>query len=373
MPLISNLDAAVNDNRPLNSSELRILRDVHRAVMAFWVIDGVMLTLFGLMGAVPMALGWQFGIVGLLLTVVQVLSFHRSRRDIRALDRNNIGITLTSMFVMLVAVVLVPAVGGLMIMSVLSVIAACSLQLTKGQLGGVYVVCAVAAAGVLMLVDTPLEWPMATLPQRAVTAVWFAWLLAKCAGTNVTGTRMRQLVRQANLELAAALETVRQVASTDELTVLPNRRSIVSDLEGALQRLRAEAGSVGVALLDIDHFKSVNDRYGHAVGDEVLRVFGRLVTASLRPGDRVGRYGGEEFLLVLRDLRHDGAARDATDRMRRAVEAHDWGALAEGLAVTTSAGVAMIGGEESSLSAIQRADAALYTAKASGRNRVVLG
>jgi diguanylate cyclase (GGDEF)-like protein len=121
--------------------------------------------------------------------------------------------------------------------------------------------------------------------------------------------------------------------------------------------------------MDLDWFKRVNDAYGHPTGDEVLRTFAITVFANIRPIDRFGRYGGEEFLLVLPDAPQDGACR-TLDRLRAIIAGLDWSAFSPGLRVTISAGVATLRGDENPDTFLARADSALYAAKAQGRNRI---
>jgi diguanylate cyclase (GGDEF)-like protein len=137
-----------------------------------------------------------------------------------------------------------------------------------------------------------------------------------------------------------------------------------------LNRARFARQSVALIMLDLDHFKSINDRYGHDTGDEVLKAFCRLATSQLRPNDLFGRIGGEEFASLLPDTGHHDAVRLA-ERVRSAVEtsAHAFGQHAFDL--TVSVGVAMSDEERSDLSALMdSADKALYRAKKLGRNRV---
>lgn len=135
----------------------------------------------------------------------------------------------------------------------------------------------------------------------------------------------------------------------------------------------ARAGRTGspcaVALIDLDHFKRINDAFGHPTGDEVLRTFAITMFANIRSIDRFGRYGGEEFLLILPDMTAESAAQ-ALDRLRAIVADLDWSAFSPGMKVTLSAGIATLKAEETPDTLLARADSALYAAKAKGRNRI---
>lgn len=160
-------------------------------------------------------------------------------------------------------------------------------------------------------------------------------------------------------------------ASEDPLTGLGNRRYF----QHAAATLREAASASGrqpaLVLIDIDHFKRINDTWSHAVGDAVLREIGHLFRSLCRPADVVVRLGGEEFVLAFVAVDPaDGP--DVAERMRSAVATHDWGSIREALSVTVSAGVALWQESENLDAALHRADAALYEAKRSGRNRVRL-
>lgn len=154
-------------------------------------------------------------------------------------------------------------------------------------------------------------------------------------------------------------------ARRDPLTNLSNRRAFEEWLDWVYTE--PENAPVSVALFDIDGFKSINDRYSHQAGDEVLRRVARLLEAAVRGSDLVARYGGEEFALILRATPLDEAV-VVCERVRRAVADADWAALRAGLGVTVSAGVAQ---ERDPIRAVAVADQRLYTAKDGGRNRVV--
>ncbi len=172
-------------------------------------------------------------------------------------------------------------------------------------------------------------------------------------------------------ELVSARESMRHAATHDSLTGLMNRGEIISVLERELERARRERKPVGVILGDIDHFKGVNDTLGHLFGDEALREIGRRLRAQLRVYDGVGRYGGEEFLLVLPNCDLPNSVLRA-DALREFVAASPVVCCNEEKLITMSMGVAISAcegkGEIEAL--LNQADAGLYAAKEKGRNRV---
>lgn len=163
---------------------------------------------------------------------------------------------------------------------------------------------------------------------------------------------------------------VQELAARDELTGLVNRREMTTLLQRA-QSARARVGRpYCVAVLDLDHFKSINDHYGHATGDEVLRRFAELARHVIRDQDTLGRWGGEEFVVLFGDSRL-AAAHAGVERVRENFEAQQLAIGEHTLRVTLSAGIAEPLDGESFERALSRADQALYDAKSRGRNQVV--
>ncbi|WP_425520152.1 diguanylate cyclase domain-containing protein [Xanthomonas campestris] len=191
--------------------------------------------------------------------------------------------------------------------------------------------------------------------------------------------RQAQRLLQANQEKSELLTRLRiksdafeRQAHEDALTGLPNRRHFDEALARDLSRARRSGRPLVLAILDIDHFKRINDQYSHASGDAVLHDVGVLLTAAARASDLPARLGGEEFALLLSDTTLE-QAHALCLRIRAQFHArHDWGGV-EGLQVTFSAGLAELGEEESGSSLLQRADHALYEAKSAGRDRICIG
>ena len=182
-----------------------------------------------------------------------------------------------------------------------------------------------------------------------------------------------------NLDLAASdaqksrlvVELERQ-SREDSLTGLANRRRLDQRLRDEFDRAVRYGRPLAVAIADLDHFKSVNDRWTHAVGDAVLRRVASVLAAEVRHTDLVARYGGEEFVLVLVETGAEAAAA-VCEKVRAAIAAHDWSGIAPGLAITVSIGWSTdttLAGPDAMLGV---ADAALYRAKAAGRNRIAGG
>jgi diguanylate cyclase len=206
----------------------------------------------------------------------------------------------------------------------------------------------------------------AALMEFAVLMIVLPWFAVMGGYVN----RLRVRLSDSHRDLKRALGRIEEIAVRDELTGTYNRRFLMETL--AKERSRAERLSVPFALyvLDLDHFKSINDRFGHAAGDAVLRHFARLVPAELRGVDLFARMGGEEFVVVMPATGAEGAAACA-ERVRIRVAASAAPGLPAGAEVRASIGVAAYRPGESVEALLARADEALYQAKARGRNRVV--
>jgi diguanylate cyclase (GGDEF)-like protein len=161
-----------------------------------------------------------------------------------------------------------------------------------------------------------------------------------------------------------------QQATEDPLTGLANRRRFDGELERELERAARFGHPFSLALLDIDHFKAVNDRYSHQTGDRVLQTLASLLRGLVRDVDLVARIGGEEFAILFPETDEKRSVR-AVERIRRTVERHQWGTIEPGLTVTLSGGVSAIMGAGEAQVLLAAADRSLYEAKRRGRNRVV--
>jgi diguanylate cyclase (GGDEF)-like protein len=161
------------------------------------------------------------------------------------------------------------------------------------------------------------------------------------------------------------------MASTDSLTGASNRRHFLDEIELELGRAKRNGLPVSLLALDIDHFKAVNDQYGHQAGDALLKAFVDVIKETLRPHDMLGRVGGEEFMVLLPDTSHE-AATVLAERIRCRVESMAISFDGTTLSITVSVGVAEFGVDGDSQDAVfKAADSRLYQAKHLGRNRIV--
>ncbi|HJV51273.1 MAG TPA: diguanylate cyclase [Noviherbaspirillum sp.] len=183
-------------------------------------------------------------------------------------------------------------------------------------------------------------------------------------------SELRTRFKAQKAELTDALARIRILATQDELTSLANRRHMSEVLAEEERRLACGGQPTCLALLDIDWFKQINDKHGHDAGDTVLRLFAREAQAALRATDMLARWGGEEFLLLMRNTDFGDAAQ-VLERVRQRVAMACSAETAHIPPVTFSAGLVTLDAEEGIASGIRRADHALYRAKAAGRNRVM--
>lgn len=193
------------------------------------------------------------------------------------------------------------------------------------------------------------------------------WTLVMVLGGGVVYSLIWRLAKR----LDSAEARLRETALTDELTGLRNRRAIMSRLGSELARARRLGTVVGVVMLDLDHFKMVNDAHGHAAGDAVLQAAASRLIEAVREYDEVGRIGGEEFLVVWPDIEPDDLA-EIAERVRCSAGGHVSVGGAS-IAFTASAGAALADDPSEPLDQVlRRADEALYRAKQAGRNRLEL-
>jgi diguanylate cyclase (GGDEF)-like protein len=179
-----------------------------------------------------------------------------------------------------------------------------------------------------------------------------------------------QLIESDSRRLSDELTRVRLLSLTDELTGLPNRRAFLRRIEDEVARVQRYGFPLSLALIDLDHFKQINDHYGHAGGDEVLQIYSKNILSIFRHHDLVARYGGEEFAVLLPNTDSEGSLRALTKVRERALEIR-WKADGEMVPVPSfSAGVSLYKPGETAGAFIERADKALYRAKQLGRNRV---
>ena len=233
----------------------------------------------------------------------------------------------------------------------------------------VYVLATFGVVMAQMSQRNPERYPL------GAEVVYFIMLCIMVIGVGVLTVRlhrMRDRLRSQKVELEAALAHIHRLATHDDLTGLVNRRHMQELLENERMRLERSAQDWCVALIDLDHFKSVNDAHGHAIGDEVLRSLSRHAHKLIRRTDVLARWGGEEFVLLLPNT-PIGMAVTSLERLREHVDATPLMVHGIELPVSFSAGLTEHQRGESVAQTLERADKLCYRAKTLGRNRVERG
>lgn len=191
------------------------------------------------------------------------------------------------------------------------------------------------------------------------------------AGELIARVKVQLKIKSLQDELKKSNDRLKQLSNTDPLTLIYNRRYMMSVLGKELQKAERKRTHLSIVMIDIDHFKHVNDKYGHQSGDQVLAALADLSQAGLRSYDFVARYGGEEFVLTLPETTHADALMIA-ERLRSRIQNHSYAGSLQGLTTTASMGVATYPTDliKSVADLIREADEAMYRAKTAGRNRV---
>lgn len=205
-----------------------------------------------------------------------------------------------------------------------------------------------------------------------VQILMFIFLTTVFARTGASISALQRNLKDKNAELEANTARIRELAIKDELTQLYNRRHIMDVLREQTQLANSGGYSFVVGYIDLDHFKPVNDTYGHGIGDIVLKRVAEILQQSVREVDYAGRLGGEEFVVILTRTRLSEAL-TVTERIRKAIEDADFSDVQAGLKVTASLGATSYVPSESVEDVLSRADGFLYQSKEGGRNRVTWG
>ncbi len=302
-----------------------------------------------------------------------LFGFYMVLRSGATLGRRDPALTLPQMLFAIAALaaayMINPPLRGmlLMLVALMLVFSAFTLEPKASRaLGGF----AVLVLGSVMLAMASLA-PQTFVPTVEVIHFAFAAVvlptIALLAG-DLSSMRARLQAQKAELE--DAIERIHELATRDDLTGLVNRRHMAELAEREQRRALRSGRAPCLCLVDVDHFKRINDRHGHAAGDEALRAFARHAAAALRETDVLARWGGEEFLVLLPDTPPQ-EARQGFERLRRLLARDEtWGEQAH-LRVSFSAGLTAWRPDEPLRDALARADRALYEAKAGGRDRLV--
>ena len=344
-------------------------RQIQGMVAVSYLIDGFVLLIYAHAGTIPATIGPAFAACG-FISVAFYLVLSETGFTERFQDHYFVVPQLiVSTAIMLAFTFIAPEVGVMFLCTLFIVFNFGSLRSTPRQTAIVWTAMALGLAGLFLLTDKPISLPHGSYLERFATMSVFILTIGRCMFLGMFSSSMRQSLYKSGQKLKEAYKRIEELAELDELTGSFNRRYIMQMLDDEVARAHRINAPCSIALIDLDWFKRINDAYGHPTGDEVLRTFAITVFANIRNIDRFGRYGGEEFLLVLPETPNDVAAR-ILDRLRAIIADLDWSAFSPGMRVTISAGLATLAPDETPDTFLARADSALYAAKARGRNRI---
>ena len=344
-------------------------RQIQVMIAASYLLDIVVLQLYAHAGLIPVMIGPAYAACG-LAGVAFYLALSETGLTERFRDHYIVTPQLiVNMLIMLGFAYIAPQVGVLFLCELFLVFSFGALRATPRETALVWTFLTLGLAALFLLTDKPISMPHDGPIERFATMSVFVLGIGRCMFVGIFSSTMRQTLYQRGLKLKEAYRRIEELAELDELTGSLNRRSIMRALDEEVTRAQRLNKPCSVALIDLDLFKRINDAYGHPTGDEVLRTFAITMFANIRGIDKFGRYGGEEFLLLLPGMGGEEAAR-VLDRLRMIISELDWSALSAGMQVTISTGVTALRKDESSDTLLARADKALYASKAGGRNRV---
>ncbi len=338
---------------------------------ASYIVDALVLLVYVYAGTTAFTTALAYLTCG-LLSVALFLALSEAKVNDRfkehhlVMQQTGIGLAI-----MLLFLYIAPEVGCVFLCSIFLVFTFAALRSTARQTMIGWTIAAIGLAGLFLFTDKPIAMPHETSLERFATMLVFVLVLGRGMIVGLYSSYLHDSLYKRGLELKEAYKRIEELAELDELTGLLNRRSIMQALDDEIVRARRSNAPLTIALIDLDWFKRINDQYGHPTGDEALRTFAITMFANIRSIDKFGRYGGEEFLLVLPETANDTAKR-TLDRLRAIIADLDWSAISPGMMVTISAGLATLRPEDAPDSLLARADSALYRAKDLGRNRVIV-
>lgn len=343
-----------------------------RVAVASYALDLVWLAGWWKLGAAP---AWLLAVyAGVALAAVLVTwGMMASGRNLALRDASmTLWQTGLAYAVQVGGMLLAPQLGAQFMLTTFIVAAFSAQVMSVRQFAWSWGFVAGLSALALGLGGAGLGFPDQTPAGRALAWAVFVSVLGRVVFLSVRMGALRDALMRRNEALRASLARIEHLANVDELTGAWNRRALLGMLEDEALRAARQPAPFSLVILDLDHFKTVNDRFGHPVGDAVLRRFAAVTQGSVRAVDRLGRWGGEEFALLLPGTPLEGA-RIIAERVRESVAAAPWHEEAPGLTLTVSGGLAEHRPGEGIDALVKRADVALYAAKTGGRNRIVCG
>jgi diguanylate cyclase (GGDEF)-like protein len=344
-------------------------RTMFIAMALSYLFDAVLFALYAYAGATTYATPIIYGMCGVTSTLVFLVLSETGFNDRFADHYLTIAQGFCASTIMLGGVWFAPEVGLAFCFIFFLVFGFATLRTTAWQASILWTYATLGLTAAILLSGRPLDLPTGSWLERVTTLLFMITSLGRCISMGLFSIAMRDALYKRGKELKAANERIEELAQIDELTGALNRRFVMKELDDELLRCERAGHVCSVALIDLDFFKRINDTFGHPAGDEALRTFAITIFANIRGIDKFGRYGGEEFLLILPDTPKETADR-TLDRLRELVAGLDWAAISPGLTVSMSAGLTTVRTNDTTDTVLSRADRALYRAKQDGRNRI---
>src|SRR3954452_8288096 len=308
-------------------------RPTYIAQAVSYLISAVILALYSYAGTITIAVSVAYLMCGITATATGLYLSEINFNDRFKDQYLTVPQTIVSMTIQLGAIYLAPEVGFYFIFILFIVLSFGALLMNARETAIVWTYSTIGLTALLLMTDKAIAMPMTTWTERALVLACAVTALGRCASTGLYGSSMREALFKRGNELKKAHARIEELAQVDELTGLLNRRYIMRSLNEEIDRAQRSRAACSVAIIDLDFFKRINDQFGHPVGDEVLRTFAITLFANLRSMDKLGRYGGEEFLMILPDTGKDQAAR-TLDRLRSVLAEVDWSAISTSMRVT---------------------------------------
>lgn len=342
---------------------------VSQIVLNFAVLQSAVLNMFAVSGAMLPWIAVAFMLVNIGSSLV-FWAIYKSGMNLRW-EHKDLAIHQCLLLVVIQFgfVFLAPKLTILFMLAALVVFAYGLVQLSYYHFAVGWLAYTVICGIVLWLVRERFDYPGNTNMQLALTWLFLSLCLAAFVLARTQSNRLQTQLTAAQNELANSLAKLDALARHDGLTGALNRKALIETLDAELLRAKRTGHPFCFAIIDLDHFRAVNEQYGSVVGDQVLKSIAETAMRLLRALDRFGRMGGEEFGIVLPATWLDQGV-IALGRLTRAVAEHDWDKLGPGLGITFSAGITTNAINDTAEVVIKRAEDALLEAKRDGRNRI---